>query len=51
MYSQYGHIALHVAAVKGHLEVTKLLLKNGANIDIRGPGACFQVSQNMSTSS
>ena len=32
---QSGETALHVAALKGHVEVIKMLVKYGAAVDIR----------------
>ena len=33
--SRKGLTALHCAAVRGHLEIVKALLENGAKLDIR----------------
>ncbi len=31
---QYGHTALHKAAMNGHLEIATLLISNGCDINI-----------------
>ena len=45
-YYQYGYTALHWAAQNGHIEVVRLLLDRGANIEARNV-----VSQNVSIAS
>ncbi len=38
---QDGRTALIYAATNDHVEIVELLLKNGANLDVRARGVCL----------